>query len=178
MVSDEVLIARVIKYDRTAGEILFSRYSDLIYFYILKNVKDENNAKDILQTTFLKAFKYLKKIKDRKKFKSWLYSIARNSIFDFYIKNKNDVDFDNLSEIISSPQKDDPVVYKELKVEIENAIKKLSKKQNRVVKLRVFSELKFTEISKEMNITENNAKVTYHKALKKLKVILEAVWKS
>ena len=175
MVSDEVLIDRIIKYDKTAGEILFSRYSDPIYFYILKRVKDEENSKDILQTTFLKAFKYLKKIKDKNKFKSWLYSIARNSIFDFYMKKKNDIDFDEISQLISSEEKSDPIVLKDLQKTVKNAINKLSKKQNNVINLRIFSELKFKEISEKLNITENNAKVTYHKALKKIRVTLEEV---
>jgi len=169
MITDEILISRIMDYDKTAGEILFARYSDPIYYYILKRVKDEENAKDILQITFYKSFKSLKKLKNRKIFKSWLYSIARNSIFDFYIKRKTDVDFDDVSNLLSLPEKSDPLVVKEIQEEVHTAIKKLSKKQNQVVNLRVFSELKFSDIAKKLNISENNAKVTYHKALKQLK---------
>ncbi len=170
--TDEELIDRIIKNDRDAGHILFMRYSDQIYFYINSRVYPSDLAKDLLQTTFLKAFKGLKKLKNRKIFKSWLYTIARNVVFDFYKKSKNDITIDDVDYKLGKNSVDS-VLVNELKNDMSKAISMLSSSQQKVVNLRIFRESKFKEIACELNISENSAKVTYHNAIKKLKKHLE-----
>jgi RNA polymerase sigma-70 factor (ECF subfamily) len=170
--TDTELIEKIIDKDKEAGRILFLRYSDQIHYYIQKRISPSDASKDLLQTTFLKAFKNIKKLKNKSIFKSWLYTIARNVIFDYYNKNKNDLVFDEVDYKIGKQNKDS-VLNEELEKDMSKAIKKLSNTQQKVIKLRVFKENKFKEIASELNISENSAKVTYHNAIKKLKKHLE-----
>ncbi len=170
--TDEELIEKIINNNKEAGRVLFLRYSDQIYFYIHNRIYPADSGKDLLQITFLKAFKNLKKLKNRKIFKSWLYTIARNVVFDFYKKNKNDITIDEIDYKLGSNSKD-VVLAQELKKDMNNAIAKLSNSQQNVVNLRIFKESKFKEIAEELSISENSAKVTYHNAIKKLKKYLE-----
>ena len=170
--SDEELIIRIINKDKEAGRILFFKYSDMINFYIQRKVYPADVSKDLLQITFLKAFKNLKKLKNKKIFKSWLYTIARNTVYDYYKKNKNDVMIDDIDYKLGERPKDF-VLNQELKKDMGKAIKKLSPSQQKVIDLRIFKEDKFKDIALELNITENTAKVTYHNAIKKLRKHLE-----
>ena len=171
-ISDAELIQKVIDKDKEAGRILFMRYSDSIYSYINSRVYPSDTAKDLMQITFLKAFKNLKKLKNREIFKSWLYTIAKNTVYDFYKKNKNDVSIDDVDYRLGKTNRDN-LLNEELKKDIKKAINKLSKNQKEVINLRIFNESKFKEIAEKLNISENNAKVTYHNAIKKLKKYLE-----
>jgi len=170
--TDEELIQKIINKDKEAGKLLFLRYSDRINYYIQSKIYPSDASKDILQTTFFKAFKNLKKLKNKKLFKAWLYTIARNSIYDYYKKNKNDVFIDDIEYRLGNETKDS-VLNKELEEDMASAIKKLSNNQQKVINLRVFKENKFKDIAKELEISENSAKVTYHNAIKKLKKHLE-----
>ena len=142
--TDEELIEKIINNNKEAGHILFLRYSDQIYFYIQNRVYPSDLAKDLLQISFLKAFKNLKKLKNRKIFKSWLHTIARNVVFDFYKKNKNDIMIDEVDYKLGSCSKDF-VLNQELKKDMNRAISKLTNSQQKVVNLRIFKESKFKE---------------------------------
>ena len=170
--SDCELIDRIIDKDKEAGKILFMRYSDAIYNYINSRIYPSDAAKDLLHLTFLKAFKNLKKLRNKKIFKSWLYTIAKNVVYDFYKKNKNDIPIDSV-EYKLTEENGDNLLNEELKKDMKTAVKKLSRSQQKVIELRIYKENKFKEIAKELNISENNAKVTYHNAIKKLKKFLE-----
>ncbi|MEL6254896.1 MAG: sigma factor [Bacteroidota bacterium] len=63
---------------------IWNNYGNELYFFILKKVKNKNEANDIFQNTFLKIHKNLSKLKDEKKVKAWIYQIARNEIADFF----------------------------------------------------------------------------------------------
>jgi RNA polymerase sigma-70 factor (ECF subfamily) len=63
---------------------IYHNYNSEIYFFLLKKVKEEHIAKDILQSTFLKAYENFHQIKDKNKIKAWLFRIARNEIMNYY----------------------------------------------------------------------------------------------
>jgi len=170
--TDKELIERIILKDKEAGKLLFLRYSDAINYYIQKKVYPADVSKDLLQITFLKAFKSLHKLKNKKIFKSWLYTIARNTVYDFYKKNKYDISIDDVDYKVGKESKDF-LLKQELEKDMQKAIKKLSKSQQKVINLRVFKEDKFKDIASELKISENSAKVTYHNAIKKLRKHLE-----
>jgi len=74
-----------------------SHFEHEMYFFILKRVKNENFAKDILQNVYLKALENSNQIKDSNKTRAWLYQIARNEVNDFFKQqskfNASGVDF-------------------------------------------------------------------------------------
>lgn len=65
-------------------EEIYNAFSQEIFFYLLKKVKEKNIAKDILQNTFLKAYENLHQIKQEGKTKAWLFQISRNEVANYY----------------------------------------------------------------------------------------------
>jgi RNA polymerase sigma-70 factor (ECF subfamily) len=65
---------------------IWQKYSSALYFFILKKVKNESEANDILQNTFLKIHRKLHQLKHSEKAKAWVFQIARNEIANFYKK--------------------------------------------------------------------------------------------
>lgn len=87
--SDEQLIARYLKGDEESLEFLIKKYLQPIYNFVCRYVDNEGNAKDITQEIFVKVWKNLKKFDQKRNFKTWIFSIAKNASIDFLKKEKN-----------------------------------------------------------------------------------------
>ncbi len=92
IISDEKLIEQYLKGDEESLEVLIKRYLNLVFGFVLKYVNNQQTAEDITQEVFLKAWRNLKKLDKKQSFKSWLFTIAKNSSLDF-LKKKNPVLF-------------------------------------------------------------------------------------
>jgi RNA polymerase sigma-70 factor (ECF subfamily) len=95
MDSDEQLIVSYLKGDGDSLNILIKRYSDYIYNFIYQYVKNRELAEDLTQEVFIKVWKNFKKFDPKKKFKVWLFQIARNTTIDFFRKKK-EINFSEL----------------------------------------------------------------------------------
>ncbi|MBN2694973.1 sigma-70 family RNA polymerase sigma factor [bacterium] len=172
--SDAMLIERIKKYDKKSGETLFLRYNQQIFAFIYSKHPNRDTAKDLTQQTFLKAFQNLNQLKEPEKFRSWLYMIAKNSLFQHYFKNRHkDIDFSEMEPFLYHERDGNDYFVDDLKSKFENALINLSDQQKEIVTMRIFSELKFFEIAQKMGITENHAKVAFHNGIKKLKEVWE-----
>src|SRR3989344_4758938 len=98
--SDAKLILGYFSGDEKALEILFGRYFKQVYRFAHSYSKNSEDAEDITQKTFLKAWRNLKKFDQSKNFKTWIFSIAKNSAIDFLKKKRVLVfsDFENGGE--------------------------------------------------------------------------------
>ena len=74
----EGIVRRAAKGEKQAIEILYNTYREKLYFFVLKNVDNKDLAEDIIEETFLSAMQNINRLKDAKKYESWLYSIAYN----------------------------------------------------------------------------------------------------
>jgi RNA polymerase sigma-70 factor (ECF subfamily) len=72
---------------------ILQEFSDELYRYIFKRVRNEDIAEDIRQDVLIKIYQKLSSIKERKKLRPWIYSITRNTIIDFYRKQENIFDY-------------------------------------------------------------------------------------
>ncbi len=173
-ISDAKLIEGVKKYDKKSGERLFLKYNQQIFVFIYSRHSNRDTAKDLTQQTFLRAFQNLNQLKEPDRFKSWLYMIAKNSLFQHYIKNRHkDVDFSEMEPFLYHEKDSDDYFTDDLKSKFESALINLSEQQRDIVSMRIFLELKFFEIAQKMGITENHAKVAFHNGIKKLKEVWE-----
>ena len=77
-------------------EEIYLEFEKSLYLYIKSKVKNKHLAEDILQDVFIKINDNLQSLKDEQKLKSWIFSIARNSIMDHYRKNKHFIDISEL----------------------------------------------------------------------------------
>lgn len=87
--SDEQLVAQYLAGNSAALEALVSKYLRPLYNFVFQLVKDTSAAEDIVQDTFLKAWKNFDRFEANKKFSTWIFAIAKNTAFDWLKKKKS-----------------------------------------------------------------------------------------
>jgi RNA polymerase sigma-70 factor, ECF subfamily len=129
---------------------------------------DRFEAENLAQETFIKAYLNYDKLKDEKKFRSWLFSIARNVVIDFFRKNKNrEIAFGNEmveDYIEKSPDFHTYIENDEISKELEKCIDKLSSQDRTLIKLLYFEGFSYKEISQILKINQNTLKSRLHRA--------------
>lgn len=162
------------KGDRQAANELIGIYYNEIYSYIFKQVSDKDLAMDITQEVFITMLQSLHRF-DRKRalFKTWLYRIARNKVIDYYrsslYKHRNLID--NIDNI--EVKEDEDFIVKleneEDMKKIQNIVINLDIQQQKIFRLKVFSEMKFLEISEILDIPISTIKSKYYRLINKIK---------
>lgn len=158
------------KTQRTAFSVLVRKYSELLYWKIRYIVLDHEDANDILQNTFIKAWNNIEDFQNRSKISTWLYRIAINEALDFLRKQKNmslvcaDEDCSVANRLIADEYFDGD----ETQAQLQQAITRLPEVQRMVFNLRYFDEMKYSEMSELLNTSEGALKASYHLAVKKV----------
>jgi RNA polymerase sigma-70 factor (ECF subfamily) len=146
-------------------ENIFLDYNDYIFKYIYGMVQNRAEAEDLLQDTFIKVMKA--KNKDIRNWKSYLITVARNTVYDHWRKRKNKFSLD-LFDNLRTKNKDI-----ELKLDIEKGIKNLSPKLKEVIILREINGLDYNEIADVLEIEKGTVKSRLSRARDELKNFLE-----
>ncbi|MCX8095413.1 MAG: RNA polymerase sigma factor [Caldisericia bacterium] len=168
---DKELVRRVKKGEISAFAELVEKYESEIFTYCLFILKDREDAKDLTQETFLKAFININTLKKDDDFKFWLLRIARNSCFKKLRKRKIEKNL-NFYEEEKEIKIDEEIIKDEKKEKLLIAINKLDKKDREILTLRDIEGYSYEEISKILKISLNLTKVRIHRARKNLKKIL------
>jgi len=146
-------------------------YSDGVYRFILKNIKDENKAKDIVQDSFEKLWIHASKILFEKS-KSYLFSTAYHTMIDSIRKEKKMVEIDN------KPEHSYTNGYTGINDILNEALQKLPSIQRSVILLRDYEGYAYNEIAKITDLSESQVKVYIYRgrmALKKYIGSIEAI---
>lgn len=144
-------------------EKIFQDYNDYIFKYIYGMVQNRAEAEDLLQDTFIKAMKAGKE--NIRNWKSYLITIARNTVYDHWRKRKNKTRLDLLK--LKSKERDI-----DLKLDIERGIKNLSPKLKEVIVLREINRLEYKEIAEILNIEKGTVKSRLSRARNELREFL------
>ena len=136
-------------------------------------VGQHDDADDVLQSTFIRAWRNMPNFKGDSKIFTWLYRIATNESITFLNKKKTKVVFSmdddtstNWNETIAAPT---PLLDSaEIVQKLETAIAKLPEKQRIVFSMRYYDEVPYKEMSDILGTTEGALKASYHHALKKI----------
>jgi RNA polymerase sigma-70 factor, ECF subfamily len=167
---DSQLVERFRQGERTAFEQLVRKYQKPIYFFILRHVSDADEAQELTQRAFIKAFSGLAGFRGQAAFRSWLYRIAVNLALN-HIRDQSkfarDVELEERPE--GSRAAVDQLVSHEESVRLREAVAKLPRKQRLTLELRVYEDLSFREVADILGTSEGAAKVNYHYAVKRLK---------
>ena len=170
---DYLLLRKAIDFnDQKAYAELVNLYQDSIYYLMMRIVKNSDDAEDLTQETFGKAFRNLHAYSPQYAFSTWLYRIAVNNSID-YIRHKNnspqciDDDLFNMTSVqiidrsSSNPTMtpEDVVMDKQRISMLRSAVQKLPEKYRKVVELRYYEELSYEEISETLNISLSNVKI-------------------
>ena len=145
-------------------EKIFLDYSDYVFKYIYGMVQNRAEADDLLQDTFIKVMKASNK--DIRNWKSYLLTIARNTVYDHWRKRKNKYNLDLFK--LKAKERDI-----ELKLDIEKGIKKLSPKLKEVIILREINKMEYQEIADVLGIEKGTVKSRLSRARDELKDFLE-----
>jgi len=163
---DRKVIERVLEGDTEAFNVLVRQWEKPIYNFIFRMIGDRDEAMDLCQDCFMKAFRELQTLKDRDRFSSWLYRIAHNtclsSIRKSYGKTWVELDPDAGSTHSSA----------ENRLAVEKALQYLPEDQREVVVLKVFQSLKFEEIAAIQNAPVSTVKSRLYMGFEKLRSIL------
>ncbi|NGM62786.1 sigma-70 family RNA polymerase sigma factor [Sphingobacterium sp. SGG-5] len=142
--------------DQHAFELLYSRYSSAIYRNILRMVKSVETAEDLLQVVFLKVWDKRAVLDTEKSFKSFLYRVAENIVYDYFRKAARDRNM--LSKMMlhgenSYQHIEKWVDEKENKAILEKAIAQLSPKRQQIYQLCKLEGYSYDQISKMLGIS-------------------------
>lgn len=152
---------------RAGFELLVRHYSEQLYWTIRRFVLNHDDANDVLQNTFLKAWNGLDTFHGEAKIGTWISRIAINESLDFLRRQKQPmVSMDDLS--VGPLMADDYFDGSEAEALLQEAVASLPDVQRTVFVMRYFEERKYSEISQILNTSEGALKASYHIAVKKI----------
>ncbi len=180
--SDEKLVALYLAGDEAALQSLVRKHMTGIYNFVAQFVGYGQNAEDIAQEAFIKTWKNLKKFNSTKKFKPWLYRIARNSAIDYLRQRKITVPLVNTYDDEETNEADylaDPAPLQleqamslETKKAIQKIINSLPQIYSTVLKLYYLEELSMTEIAEVLSEPVDTVKSKHRRALIKIRQLI------
>ncbi|WP_299315418.1 RNA polymerase sigma factor [uncultured Aquimarina sp.] len=176
--SDQYYINQVLEGDVNAFSGLVKRYQSLVYTIVYRMIRNKEEAEEIAQDTFIKAYKSLSKYRGEAKFSTWLYTIAYRKSLDAIKKNKRFV----ATELIEEISEGEVGVINdalscleniERKQFISDSILKLPEEESAIITLYYFEEKSVKEIKEIVGLTEDNIKIKLYRSRKKLYSILK-----
>lgn len=176
-VEDRDLVLRAREGDMDSFNILVSRWEKKVYNYLLRAVRDREDALDLCQETFLKSYRSLRSLQDPARFPQWLFRIAHNESVSLFRKRR----FESDEEVpeqgtgwlvgIAGTR----IQHLDLGLAVEKALESLSPEQREVVILKIYQGFKFDEIAEIVSSPASTVKSRLYTALDVLKGVLAPV---
>jgi RNA polymerase sigma-70 factor (ECF subfamily) len=181
--TDIAIIDAVLAGNQQAYAILVKRYQRYVFTLALRFTKSREDAEEVAQDCFVKAFKYLSGYERKGKFTTWLYSIVYTTAMTYLRKKQVDVlsiDDENHQNVLDSHQAsaDLNTERKSRDYYLNLAIESLLPDDASIITLFYKGEQSLEEIAQIMGIEANTAKVKLHRARGRLKIKLEQLLKS
>lgn len=172
-------IRKVLAGDNAAYELLQKKYKNLIYSLVKKMIKNDSDVEDLVQETFIKAYKALDKFKFNYSFSAWIYRIASNNTIDFLRKRRFDTfsidkpignaEDENYFEIEDNSYSPDAELISEQKADIiRDAIDTLPENYREIIMLRHEEELDYKAIADKLDLPLGTVKAHLFRARKLL----------
>ncbi|MBN2698041.1 MAG: RNA polymerase sigma factor [Bacteroidales bacterium] len=173
------LIESCIKKDESAFRILVDRYAGYAFSVAYRVVNDEEEAKDIVQESFIAAWNSMERFDSGRNFSNWLYRIIVNKCFDSLRRgrlkgiNRTEAEHPGISRIISDSDPGKKLENKEIGRIIRLMTGKLSPKQKAVFILSALEGLSHDDISEITGMAKSSVKSNLNHAIKKIRACLE-----
>lgn len=160
---------------REAFERIVKAYSEQIYWQIRRMVLSHEDANDLLQNTFIKAWTNIDYFRGDAKMSTWLYRIALNECLTFLNRQRANIQSldEAETEVLNKLEGDTYFDGDHTQRIFQQAIQTLPEKQRIVFNLKYFSEMKYEEISEILGTSIGALKASYHHAVKKIEAFLE-----
>jgi len=175
-VSDEELIKAFQNGNDLAFVNLYNRYKQAIYVFCLKMVDEADNAKDIVQGVFLKIYERHHQLKRSDKFKSWMFTIARNDCLTHLRKAGYSSELPDEMEDAGLILPHQDIEKDEEIILVKRAVERLKPELKEVVILREYDNLSYKEIAEVVGTTESVVKSRLFTARQKLYELLKPLY--
>ena len=171
-ISDNALMLKVKSGDLSKLGLLYERYHKSVFGFFYRNTTNQEMSEDLVQMLFERILKYRKNFRGDGKFITWMYSIARNILYDHYKQLKRKGYSVELDEGISTSiyDQDSEQVFIEEKHQLLNkAMAKLENDKRELLTLSRYQGLKYKEIAELMQTTEGAIRIKIFRALNDLR---------
>jgi len=175
---DKKLIEETLNGDDLAFEQLMKKYLQPVYNFLRQLIKDTSVVDDLTQETFIKTWKNISRFDQSKSFKTWIFTIAKNTAYD-YLRKKKSIPFSffrkseddrGLEEISEDKILPDEILEKEdLAKELEGKLKEIPRKYRSVLVLHYKEDFSLYEIAEILKKPYNTVKSLHYRALLRLR---------
>ena len=164
--SDAQLVSNYILGEEIALSVLINRHQARLYGFIFSKIQDRDATEDVFQDTFIKVIRTLKRgnYNEQGKFLPWVMRIAHNLVIDYFRKNnrmpkfKKKGDFDIFSVLSDeSPNAENKIVENQIADQVRILLEELPEDQKAVIKMRIYQDMSFKEISENTGVSINTA---------------------
>ena len=158
-----------------AFSAVVEKYSAQIYWHIRRMVFSHDDANDLVQDTFIKAWTNIDNFRGESQISTWLYRIAINVTLTFLSKNQcNTIPLDNIKGTFAERVEND-IYFNGDKADMlfQEAISRLPAKQRLAFNMKYFEEMKYEEMSELLDTSVGALKASYHIAVKKIEDFLK-----
>lgn len=182
VISDSALVKDYLNGKELAIELLIKRHQQRLYSFIYSKVQNRDTTEDLFQDTFIKVIRTLKKgtYNEEGKFLPWVMRIAHNLIIDFFRKSNrmpkfnNTDDFDIFSILSDgSLNAENKIIKEQILADVKELVEELPEEQKEVLKMRIYNDMSFNEISENTGVSINTALGRMRYALINLRKIIE-----
>jgi RNA polymerase sigma-70 factor (ECF subfamily) len=176
---EEEIISRILKGDQAAYAILVEKYQNYVFTLVMRFTENREDAEEIAQDVFVKAYRSLADFRGDSKFSTWLFTITRTTCLSFLRKKKLDIqslDNERTGSQVENKESGfnaDIVEQKSRYSMLSLAISMLSVDDTQVLNLFYKAEQTLDEIGKIMRLDPNTVKVKLHRARQRLKEKME-----
>ena len=173
--SDEVLIGRIAGGDRLAMQVLFARHHVRVYRFVLRLVRNEATAEDLISEVFLDVWRQAAKFEGRSAVSTWILSMARFKALSSLRRRTEDELDDETAGTIEDPEDNPETVLakKDKGAALRQCLEKLSAEHREIVDLVYYHEKSVAEVSSIVGIPEATVKTRMFYARKKLSELLK-----
>jgi RNA polymerase sigma-70 factor (ECF subfamily) len=170
---DSLLIEKINQGDTKAFEELYYKYSEKLFYFAIRYLKTKEDAEGLVQEIFIKIWENRSTLKTGLSFNAYLFTIARNAIFNLHRKNLNEKVYKEylrnyLDEYQNKTEND--VILSDMKKRIEKKIEKLPPQRKLIFQLSRNEGLSYREISKKLKISEKTVEAHMRLTLKSLRL--------
>jgi RNA polymerase sigma-70 factor (ECF subfamily) len=177
-VEDADLIRQATRGNVESFNLLVSRWEKRVYNYLLRITANREDALDLTQDAFLKAYQNLRKLDDPGRFAPWLYRIAHNEAYSMFRKRKPQTDVDQIEPEATQTKitvGGSSVFPIELSLAVASALDRLSADQREAVVLKIYQGFKFEEMAEILSCPVSTIKSRLYTALELLKIELAPI---
>lgn len=179
MQDDAAAVARAREGHEDGFQLLVERHSRHVFRLAMRMTGRAEDAEDVVQETFIRAFRQLSRFEARSNFSTWLYRIAYNCAIDFIRARPHRESAEEretleaMSDVVSTPDAHDMAYAGEISERVQLALNGLSPKERAAFLLRHYHGHSIEEIGASLGMKTNATKHSIFRAVKKMRVALE-----